>query len=516
MQVPSNDNNTAPLPTWKSAVSTSVPLIGVWTHIAWVYDSGSLELRLYVNGVLEDVETGVVSINVSNNFRIGDGGGTYRFTGAVADLWVWDRVVFPKEITNLSAAVNVGKYRFDYGYDPSVDESGFFHDIDFFNGAQVPSDPSSGNGTTGLVLDGTDDYMATWDQSLDTTQSFTVSAWAKLSEATLWRTLVAQESDGLFSGFNLYYRETNGGEWVFKVRSSKDTDTGATAAVAPATTPTSWHQVTGVFDAQRRQIQIYVDGVLKATSPMNAAWTPWRSNGRLLIGRAHQNGNPSDHFKGNIDDVYVYQGIGSVGGPLGQWRLNDAAASATVADSSGNQLRAFVYGPTLGVSGKYGTAAQFDGTDDYLGGPASLDTSKSFSVAAWVKLDSKGTGDRTAVSQMGTITHAFYLQYDRAQDRWRVEMPNADAASPTWQKATSTSVPQTGVWTHLAATYDAQVGELKLYVNGVLEATATGVVSFPASGELRIGKAFDYWHGAIDEVSLWNRVISPAEVLSLQ
>ena len=353
--------------------------------------------------------------------------------------------------------------------------------------------------------------MATVDQVVHTDQSFTVSARARLGSTTGHDIIVSQDSDAANAGFFLYYQNDNGGQWVFGIRDSSTSATG-TYAAATAVTPTAWHEVTGVFDAQRKQIQLFVDGLLKSTVAMNAAWVPWDANGAFQIGRGLNTGVHTSYFHGDIDDVYAYQGIGPVKGPLGQWKLNDAAGSAAVADSSGNAQAATVYGTTLGVTGRSSTAAQFNGTSSYIGAPSVLDTSKSFSVAAWVKLDSKGTTDRTAVSQVGTHTHAFYLQFDSTSDRWRLEMPDSDSDSPTWYHAQSTSVPQIGVWTHLAATYDSVTSELKLYVNGVLEATVVDAHSFNAAGELRIGKSYSWWHGAIDEVNVWNRAISASEV----
>jgi len=64
--------------------------------------------------------------------------------------------------------------------------------------------------------------------------------------------------------------------------------------------------------------------------------------------------------------------------------------------------------------------------------------------------------------------------------------------------------------------YERRLSKLKIriYVNGTLQGTATNVVTWNATGELRVGgSAADFWHGAIDEVNVWNRVISPAEVL---
>ncbi len=66
-----------------------------------------------------------------------------------------------------------------------------------------------------------------------------------------------------------------------------------------------------------------------------------------------------------------------------------------------------------------------------------------------------------------------------------------------------------GEWTHLAASYDTVNTELKIFVNGVLEAeTRAATGSYPINGKVgenfvHIGESF---HGDIDEVRVWNTV----------
>jgi hypothetical protein len=71
-------------------------------------------------------------------------------------------------------------------------------------------------------------------------------------------------------------------------------------------------------------------------------------------------------------------------------------------------------------------------------------------------------------------------------------------------------------WTHLAATYDGAT--LRLYVNGAQQATraVTGPLQTSA-GPLRIGGngVWDEWFaGLIDDVRVYNRALSPTEVLA--
>jgi hypothetical protein len=70
-------------------------------------------------------------------------------------------------------------------------------------------------------------------------------------------------------------------------------------------------------------------------------------------------------------------------------------------------------------------------------------------------------------------------------------------------------------WTHLAATYDGAT--LRLYVNGVQSASRalTGAIR-TSTGALRIGGnniwTGEWFAGLIDEVRIYNRVLSAAEL----
>jgi hypothetical protein len=70
------------------------------------------------------------------------------------------------------------------------------------------------------------------------------------------------------------------------------------------------------------------------------------------------------------------------------------------------------------------------------------------------------------------------------------------------------------VWSHLALTYDGAV--LRLYVNGVLSGSRSASGALPVSaGALRIGGNAlwgEHFAGRIDEVRLWHRALSQAEL----
>jgi hypothetical protein len=69
----------------------------------------------------------------------------------------------------------------------------------------------------------------------------------------------------------------------------------------------------------------------------------------------------------------------------------------------------------------------------------------------------------------------------------------------------------------LAGVYDRLAGQLRLYRNGTLVTTVPCSYSWSAGGKLTIGKALggDYWLGEVDDVRVWNRVLSHWQIRTL-
>jgi hypothetical protein len=303
LTAPSADGASFP-----GAVATSVPRLGTWTHLAGSYDSAAHEMRIYVNGALENVATGI-TVRASNGpLRIG-----HLWAGALAEVQTWNRVVSAAEVFALTDPIQVGKvgdwHMDQIGLGPAFDSSDLAHDLTFYNGANIPAS-GAGQVGTGLRLDGVDDYAAPDGQVVHTDQSFTVSAWVRPSSAVGQQTFLSQASSGVVGGFSLKYGDDSGGLWKFRMYASPTDTTNTTFAVAPAVNvTTTFHHLVGVFDAQKREMRLYVDGVLKATTPMNALWQPWDATGPLLIGR-HQDSPVGPEFtRGDLDEVRVYQGV---------------------------------------------------------------------------------------------------------------------------------------------------------------------------------------------------------------
>ena len=119
-----------------------------------------------------------------------------------------------------------------------------------------------------------------------------------------------------------------------------------------------------------------------------------------------------------------------------------------------------------------------------------IDTTRSFSFAAWVRADVVGG---VVMAQVGTNKSPFELQYHPAKQRWCWVSYASDTvnALATPSPACGTEPVQPGVWVHLAGVYDAgSTNQLSLYVNGVRKGVGMANASvWSASGPLTIGAA---------------------------
>ncbi len=149
-----------------------------------------------------------------------------------------------------------------------------------------------------------------------------------------------------------------------------------------------------------------------------------------------------------------------------------------------------------------------------------VDTRASYTVSAWAMINPGATGNRTVLGQDGDFYSGFYLSYQSALGTWSLRTsPRDDSSGNIVDQTVVAKQPATpGVWTHLAAVYDAPAKQIRLYVNGKLQGSDSVEPSWQAAGPLQIGRVVwhgsyvDYFPGSIDEVAAWQRALSEAEI----
>ncbi|MGW8995656.1 LamG-like jellyroll fold domain-containing protein [Streptomyces zhihengii] len=195
----------------------------------------------------------------------------------------------------------------------------------------------------------------------------------------------------------------------------------------------------------------------------------------------------------------------------GSWTL-DEGQGTTAKDSGPNALPLHLGEGTTWTPGVSGSGLSFDGKGAFAQteGPV-LDTTGDYSVAAWVKLDSVPSNYATALSQDGRRQeNPFYLQY--GQGAFAFSTPGA-------HRARVETTPETGRWYHLVGVREG--GEIRLYLDGELAATAAAGPADVSTGPLAVGRAkwggnnVDFWHGAVDQVHAWDKALTAEEVGTL-
>ncbi|WP_251066932.1 LamG-like jellyroll fold domain-containing protein [Streptomyces sp. ISL-36] len=221
---------------------------------------------------------------------------------------------------------------------------------------------------------------------------------------------------------------------------------------------------------------------------------------------------------GNVTGNTVHD---STTAPVGRWKM-DETSGTTAGDSSGGNNQATL---TSGVtrSTERGGAAVFNGTTTSYGTTAqpAVNTSGSFTVATWVRLDDT-TANHSFLAQDGTVGNTFQLYYSTTYG-WTFNRPATDTAGPTLTRVSSgTAAVTAGTWTHLTGVYDAAAGKIRLYVNGSLIQEAAYTSPWEGTGPLQIGRRkasgayAEYHKGALDDVQVYGEALTAAQVTAVK
>ena len=170
------------------------------------------------------------------------------------------------------------------------------------------------------------------------------------------------------------------------------------------------------------------------------------------------------------------------------------------------------------AGGLVGRGFSFDGVDDHLSVPDAPSLRPAqFSVAAWVNPAAAESGDGLIVYKQGTdaggyASFVLWLLGNTYKARTTMNGVLFDIDSGVNAAA--------GVWTHLAVTNDGS--QLSIYVDGILRdsVAVSGTVNY-ANYPILIGNhdltpnIFNGFNGRIDEVEVFARALSAAEVAGL-
>jgi len=192
-------------------------------------------------------------------------------------------------------------------------------------------------------------------------------------------------------------------------------------------------------------------------------------------------------------------------------------SGTTVSDNSGNNLAGMIVGATWTTAGKYGNALSFNGTSSYvdLGNPAALQLTGSMTLEAWVNAAADPTDDGQIIAKSDGAGWQFKTSPDTGPHTFGVGVSGSSSTLTQRYSATTRSL---STWYHVAGVYNASAGTLDIYVNGASNnSTQVGTIpvsQFNQSVNANIGRRTGgyYFNGVIDEVRIYNRALSQAEI----
>ncbi|MFG2945780.1 LamG domain-containing protein [Streptomyces adustus] len=403
------------------------------------------------------------------------------------------------------------------------------------------ADGPGGKADKAAHFDGTaESYLDADETVLDTSRSFSVSAWVRPTALDRNMTVISQDGTGE-PGFFLGY-DASAATWKFSVPVNDVDSLGEWKAVSTgiSVVKDQWVLLTGVYDAQKTGgplLQLYINKDLKGSAGRRSTW---KSYGPLQIGRTTARSGYRDNFTGDLAEVRVFDRVlpaAQVADLMtvkperkGYWQLDTATGGSTAETGGGQALtlagNASIYRPADPL---FDTAALvgdgnlvLDGDGDYAStATAPVPGNSSFTVTARAQLTSLDPEkSQTVLSLPGTNANRVQVRYQATTGQWELAVARTDVAAPETVTFTDDQeLPDTGgSGQHLAVVYDAFANSIRLYVEGQLVAGAYGKddTLWSATGGLQVGRslrgASEYFAGAIDEVRVYGGAADPVAV----
>ncbi|MFN7161311.1 MAG: LamG-like jellyroll fold domain-containing protein [Candidatus Gracilibacteria bacterium] len=180
------------------------------------------------------------------------------------------------------------------------------------------------------------------------------------------------------------------------------------------------------------------------------------------------------------------------------------------------------------AAGKIGQAFSLDGVNDYIhipDDPSQTPASGKITLSAWVNPTALGSVQSIATKYTSNTSNiSWYLAMTPTGKAYLATYSNGGSTSRGM--TTTANVITAGTWTLVTAVYDTSNQTSAIYINGVsqpIDITGSNLTSlFDSTSPIRIGSVVtsggnlnEFWNGKIDDVRLYNRALSAAEVSEL-
>lgn len=224
-------------------------------------------------------------------------------------------------------------------------------------------------------------------------------------------------------------------------------------------------------------------------------------------------------------------------GLVAHWRMDENSGAIASDSASPGKIRtnpetgasAQDYGKypatltnTEWIGGQFGSALKFNGNAKAV--TPVIPMGRTFSISAWVAPSSEAVNTPYSYLRIAETAYdtGFMLGFDMSGTKWKLILNSGAGTSGGCSDAfgcVSGGKPVAGKWQLVTATYDGSMA--RLYQDGIQVAQDTAAGRESTSLPLSIG-AYGYypgagydWRGGIDDVRLYDRALSVAEVAAL-
>ncbi len=209
--------------------------------------------------------------------------------------------------------------------------------------------------------------------------------------------------------------------------------------------------------------------------------------------------------------IYALTKTTEKAGPVGYWKLDEGAGTVAY-DASGNNnsgtLTNFDFNDNSNwTNGKVAGALKFDGTNDYVdcGISTSLDITDVITIEVWVKRSDLNRGQSILHKGIAGQGYDLFIKgSDNAIRFTRLGVKDYDS---------NATITDTNNWHHITIVENSSYA-VSFYLDGAYQDTVTHNAGGISSGQILSIGGYDsyYFKGAIDEVRIYNRALSAAEV----
>jgi len=499
---------------------------------SWTFTPGSGDL-----GIGKSIGNNSVADSIISDLRIY---GTQLTSTQVTDLYQAGLVGHSEQPQVDQFSANKGEQPLSIWHmdeatgSTTYDSSLYHHDLTLGTGSSAPTwrtDHIASNNprSTFLRFDGSNDYTS---RATDTdfnpgTDSFTVGGWFR-HPSTQSGTDTILTRFGT-AGYKIYMNSS--GFICFGTDDDSTWGPDDSACTTTSYADSTWHYFSAVKTGTT-SIVLYVDGLSVGSDLSILASGTLNTSSTLYLGI--DSDAASNPWTGDLDDFLTYTYARSAAqikadylkvartgsylgaqttdplanGLVGYWKMDENTGTTTV-DASGNGKTGTFNDTPTWSTGKFGPGLDMDPTDYVTFTSTAFTSTDSWTASYWINSD---TTKNTIPLGRGTTSSYIFSYMSGASG----QVGCRNTAGETSSGVTVTL--NTSTWYLITASADGQ-GLCKMYVNGSYVGTSNPGASGSAITFDRFGRAYpsDTFSidGKMDEVRIYNRALSPAEVSQL-